>query len=194
MKRSDQIKVIFQQLADINPEEWQVFEQHLEEVKFGKHDFLCQAGQTEQYLYFIHVGAIRVYYQTEQQEFTLNFHFANEFVSAFSSFLTQTPSRLYLQALEQVEVSRIHRQHLYNSYKQYHKAERIGRLFAETLYVQKTNREIDLLSLSAEEQYINLLRKNPKLVNTISVKHLASYLGIQPESLSRIRQKVNSIS
>ena len=194
MLRSDQIKIIFQQLADINPEEWQAFEQHLEEVNFGKNDYLCRAGETAQYLYFIHAGAVRVYHQAEQQEFTLNFHFANEFVSAFSSFLTQTPSRVYLQALENVQASRIHRQHLYNSYQKFHKAERIGRLFAETLYVQKTNREIDLLSLSAEEQYVKLLQKNPKLVSTISVKHLASYLGIQPESLSRIRHKVNSIS
>ncbi len=69
-----------------------------------------------------------------------------------------------------------------------------GDYFAETLYVHKTNREIDLLSLTAEEQYLQLLQKNPKLVNTISVKHLASYLGIQLESLSRIRQKVSSIS
>ena len=56
--------------------------------------------------------------------------------------------------------------------------------------MQKTNREIDLLSLSAEQQYLNLLQKNPKLISQISVKHLASYLGIQPESLSRIRHKL----
>ena len=194
MTRAEQIKLVFQQMVDLTPEQWAAFEQHLEEVTYRKNDFLCQAGHTEQYLYFIHTGAVRVYHQTEQQEFTLNFHFDNEFVSAFSSFLTQTPSRVYLQVLENVEVSRIHRQHLYHSYQQFHEAERIGRLFAETLYVHKTNREIDLLSLSAEEQYINLLRKNPNLVNSISVKHLASYLGIQPESLSRIRHKVNRIS
>lgn len=194
MNRAEQIKLVFQQLVDLSPAQWQTFEQHLEEVTFLKNDFLCQVGQVEQYLYFIHVGAVRVYHQTEQQEFTLNFHFANDFVSAFSSFLTQTPSRVYLQALENVHVSRIHRTHLYQSYEHHHPAERLGRLFAETLYVHKTNREIDLLSLSAEEQYVNLLRKNPELVRSISVKHLASYLGIQPESLSRIRNKVSSIS
>ncbi|MDQ3292208.1 MAG: Crp/Fnr family transcriptional regulator [Bacteroidota bacterium] len=194
MSRVDQIKSVFQQLVDLNLEQWAEFERHLEEVSFQKNEFLCQAGQVEQYLYFIHTGAVRVYHQTDQQEFTLNFHFANEFVSAFSSFLTQTPSRVYLQALENVHASRIHRQHLYQSYEKHHQAERIGRLFAETLYVHKTNREIDLLSLSAEEQYLKLLQKNPKLVSTISVKHLASYLGIQPESLSRIRHKVSGIS
>ncbi|QNF32530.1 Crp/Fnr family transcriptional regulator [Adhaeribacter swui] len=194
MNRSEQIRQVFEQLVALSPKQWAPFEQHLEEVKFKKNAFLCQAGQVEQYLYFLHAGAVRVYHQTEQQEFTLNFHFAPEFVSAFSSFLTQLPSRVYVQGLENVEASRIHRSHLYQSYEQHHTAERLGRLFTETLYVHKTNREIDLLSLSAEEQYRNLLRKNPKLVSTISVKHLASYLGIQPESLSRIRQKVSSIS
>ena len=194
MNRNEQIRQVFQQMVALNSEQWAMFEQHLEEVKFKKNAYLCQAGQVEQYLYFIHAGAVRVYCQTEQQEFTLNFHFATEFVSAFSSFLTQTPARVYLQALENVEASRIHRAHLYQSYEQHHPAERLGRLFAETLFVHKTNREIDLLSLSAEEQYVNLLHKNPKLVSSISVKHLASYLGIHPESLSRIRQKVSSIS
>ncbi|MDQ4139604.1 MAG: Crp/Fnr family transcriptional regulator [Bacteroidota bacterium] len=194
MSRVEQIKSVFQQLVDLNLEQWAEFESHLEEITFRKNEFLCQAGQVEHYLYFIYAGAVRVYHQTEQQEFTLNFHFENEFVSAFSSFLTQTPSRVHLQALENVQASRIHRQHLYNAYEKHHQAERIGRLFAETLYVHKTNREIDLLSLSAEEQYLKLLQKNPKLVNTISVKHLASYLGIQPESLSRIRHKVSGIS
>ncbi|GEO04259.1 cAMP-binding protein [Adhaeribacter aerolatus] len=190
MLRRDQIQAIFRQMAGINEEEWQAFAQHLEEVTFPKHDYLCRAGETAQYLYFIYTGAVRVYHQTEEQEFTLNFHFENEFVTAFSSFITQTPSRVSLQALEQVQASRIHHQHLYNTYQQYHHAERIGRLFAEKLYVQKTNREIDLLSLSAEQQYLNLLQKNPKLISQISVKHLASYLGIHPESLSRIRHKL----
>ena len=190
MTRSDQIRNIFEQMAGINEAEWQAFAQHLEEVSFPKHEYLCLAGETAQYLYFIHAGAVRVYYQSEEQEFTLNFHFENEFVSAFSSFITQTPSRVNLQALDQVLASRIHHRHLYNTYQQYHNAERIGRLFAETLYVQKTNREIDLLSLSAEQQYLNLLQKNPKLISQISVKHLASYLGIHPESLSRIRHKL----
>jgi CRP/FNR family transcriptional regulator, anaerobic regulatory protein len=190
MTRSDQIKAIFRQLVDLNPEEWQAFEQHLEEATFSKNNFLCRTGEIAHYLYFIHTGAVRVYHQTEEQEFTLNFHFENEFVTAFSSFVTQTPSRVNLQALDQVLVSCIHHQHLYDTYQKYHNAERIGRLFAETLYVQKTNREIDLLSLSAEQQYLNLLQKNPKLISQISVKHLASYLGIQPESLSRIRHKL----
>jgi len=194
MNHSAQIRQVFEQLVALSPEQWRTFEQHLEEVIFQKNEFLCRAGQVEKYLYFIHAGAVRVYHQTEQQEFTLNFHFANEFASAFSSFLTQTPSRVYLQALENVQASRIHRAHLYQSYEQHHPAERLGRLFAETLFVHKTNREIDLLSLSAEEQYGNLLRQNPQLVSRISVKHLASYLGIQPESLSRIRQKVSNIS
>ncbi|MGV3586186.1 MAG: Crp/Fnr family transcriptional regulator [Adhaeribacter sp.] len=190
MLRSDRIKNIFGQLVQLSPEEWQAFAQHLEEVSFPKNSFLCRAGETAHYLYFIYTGAVRVYHQTEEQEFTLNFHFENEFVTAFSSFITQMPSRINLQALEPVQASRIHHQHLYQTYQQYHHAERIGRLFAEMLYVQKTNREIDLLSLSAEQQYLNLLQKNPKLISSISVKHLASYLGIHPESLSRIRHKL----
>jgi len=190
MTPTDQIKNALFKLVRLTAAEWQVFAQNLEEVNFRKNDFLCPIGQVEQYIYFIHTGLARVYFQKESEELTLNFHFENEFVTSFSSFITQTPSRVAVQALDKVHASRIHYRAINALYNQSHNGERIGRLIAESLYLAKTNREIDLLSLSAEEQYQNLLQKNPKFISHLSVKHLASYLGIQPESLSRIRNKI----
>jgi len=186
----DQIKNALFKLVRLTAAEWQAFAKNLEEVNYNKNDLLCSAGQVEQYIYFIHAGLVRVYFQKDDEELTLNFHFENEFVTSFSSFLTQTPSRVAVQALAKIQASRIHYQAINELYSQSHIGERMGRLIAESLYLAKTNREIDLLSLSAEEQYLNLLQKNPRFISYLSVKHLASYLGIQPESLSRIRNKI----
>jgi len=190
MTHIDQLKNTLLKLVRLTTAEWLAFAQNLEAVNYNKNDLLCPAGHVEQYIYFIHTGLVRVYFQKEAEELTLNFHFENEFVSSFSSFLTQTPSRVAVQALDKIQASRIHYKAIQALYSHSHNGERIGRLIAESLYLAKTNREIDLLSLSAEEQYLNLLQKNPKFISHLSVKHLASYLGIQPESLSRIRHKI----
>ena len=79
---------------------------------------------------------------------------------------------------------------MYQLYEMSSRGERIGRLMAEMLYIRRTKREIALLTKSATERYKLLLKQHPNLVQEISVKHLASYLGIQPESLSRIRKKI----
>jgi len=79
---------------------------------------------------------------------------------------------------------------LQSLYARSHHGERIGRLMAEYQYIKRLRREMDLLSRTAEERYAGLLQRAPKLVSNISVKHLSSYLGIQPESLSRIRKQL----
>ena len=77
---------------------------------------------------------------------------------------------------------------LYHFYSQNPDGERVGRLMAEYQYIRRLQKEMDMLSYTAEERYSRLLERNPHLVQSISVKHLSSYLGIQPESLSRIRK------
>jgi CRP/FNR family transcriptional regulator, anaerobic regulatory protein len=91
--------------------------------------------------------------------------------------------------LEETEAIAIPYQLLHEFYDKYKQGERIGRLMAEAQYVKRLRKEMDLLSLTAEERYVALMEKNPDLIRTISIKHLSSYLGIQPESLSRIRKQ-----
>ncbi|MEJ7685142.1 MAG: hypothetical protein WKG06_46305 [Segetibacter sp.] len=91
--------------------------------------------------------------------------------------------------LEDAEVIAFSHKFLNEFYCKYHNGDKIGRLMAETQYIKRLRKEMELLSLTAEERYAKLMEKNPALISSISVKHLASYLGIQSESLSRIRKQ-----
>jgi len=184
----DNIKKVLQQFGPSSEEEWQLLSSNLVEQSVAKGDFIIREGQVENYIYFLVEGFTRSYFTKEGKEFTVDFHFANEFVSSYFSFLTREPSRVTLEVLEPVRLYKVHHHFLQSFYKQYHNAERTGRLIAEYQYIRRLRREMELLSLTAEERYIQLMQRNPELVSRISIKHLSSYLGIQPESLSRIRR------
>lgn len=95
-----------------------------------------------------------------------------------------------VEALNTLEVYPFSKHDLDILCETYKKAERIGRLNAERIYRRKEEREISLLTKSATERYMELAGRHPKLLQEISLKHIASYLGIKPESLSRIRKQV----
>jgi CRP-like cAMP-binding protein len=141
------------------------------------------------YIFYLLSGATRNYFQKDEKDFTVSFHFENEFVSAYYSFLTREPSRFSIEIIQDAEVILIPYKHLHDFYKRSVNGERIGRLIAEAQYIKRLQREMELLSLTAEERYAKLMECNPALIQTVSIKHLSSFLGIQPESLSRIRKQ-----
>ncbi len=169
--------------------EWQQFSQNLLLHKYNKGEFLCREGQTENHIFYLLKGATRNFFRRDGKEFTVDFHFEGEMVTAYHSFLTRKPSFINLEVIEPVEACLIPHDHLYHFYEISKHGERVGRLLAEKHYIRRLERETELLSLSAEERYAQLMQRNPALVQHISVKHLSSYLGIQPESLSRIRRQ-----
>lgn len=169
--------------------EWEAFSSLLIIKDYHKGDFLTRAGQKEQYIYYLHKGATRNYFIKDGKEFTVDFHFPGEFVTGFFSLIMKQPSPVSIELLEDAEVAAIPYAKLEEFYKQSVAGATIGRKIAEMQYALRLKKEMDLLSLTAEERYAQLMQKNPALVNNISVKHFSGYLGIQPESLSRIRKQ-----
>ena len=190
MTSLDRLRQRFDTLAAQTEDEWQHFTSIIESVTYQKNDFLIQAGQVETYIYYIDEGMVRLFLNDDGKDISLDFVFANNFVSAYSSFLTGQPTAFTVQALTDVQALRFSRTNLVSLYDQSHKAERIGRLIAEQAFLRKTSREVQFLTSNARQRYVQLLEENPELVQKISVRHLASYLGIEPESLSRIRREV----
>lgn len=175
-------------LQPLTETEWNSFSEKLAVKTLAKGDFIIQAGQIENHIYFINSGATRNYFTREDKEYTVDFQFAGEFVTAYYSLITREPGTVNIELLESTEVVVIAYTDLKEFYNRHHNGERIGRLIAEYQYVRRLRREMDLLALSAEERYAQLMQRNPTLIQTLSVKHVSSYLGIQPESLSRIRK------
>lgn len=183
-----QMKHAVYKLHPLKEEEWLDFSKKLIIKKLQKGDFLVRQGQVENYVYFLNKGATRNYFLKDGKEFTVDFQFENDFVTAYYSLITRQQSEIFIELLEDAEVVVIPLTHLSEFYAKYQNGEKIGRLMAEYQYVKRLKKEMDLLSLTAEERYTQLMRRNPALISNISVKHLSSYLGIHPESLSRIRK------
>ncbi len=190
MNNLDRLRQRFDALSPQTDDDWLQFVPIVESVNYTKNDFLIQAGQVEHYIYYIAEGMVRLFLNDDGKDISLDFVFSNDFVSAYSSFLTKQPTAFTVQTLTDVQAFRFSRTGLLNLYDQSHRAERIGRLIAEQAFLRKTSREVQFLTSTAKQRYVQLLEQNPVLVQSISVRHLASYLGIEPESLSRIRREV----
>ena len=181
------IKQAIDRFQHLEETEWEEFSEKLELKKIKKDDFLIREGQVENHIYFINKGATRNFFIKDAKDYTVDFQFTDEFVTAYYSLITREPSSVFIELLEDSELVAISVKFLNEFYARYHNGEKIGRLIAEYQYIKRLRKEMDLLSLTAEERYAGLMPRNPALIQNISVKHLASYLGIQPESLSRIR-------
>ncbi|RRB13560.1 Crp/Fnr family transcriptional regulator [Larkinella knui] len=172
------------------PEQWEPFISAFEYAEYPKKSFLIREGEVENYLYFILEGGTSSFFVNEGREKCLDLWFADHFVSSYMSFLTRKPSQIFIQALFPTKTLRIPHQVLQELYARRDESNKVGRLLAEGLYIARTQREIQFLSQTAEERYLDLMRKQPALIQQLPVKTVASYLGIHPESLSRIRKQV----
>ncbi len=184
-----QLKNILEE-HDISDHEIQDFLSRLEYVEFQKNEFVLKAKQVERYLYFIEKGLLRFFIEKDDREITFDFAFANNFTSGYSSFLKREPSLYTIQALTNTCLWRIEYNDLQLVYNGSEKSQMIGRLAAEQLFIRKTNRELSFLTLSAEERYLKLLNEQPDMIQQIPLKYLASYIGITPQALSRIRKRI----
>lgn len=159
---------------------------------YPKGSSITAQNTVEDYIYFILKGSVKVSYFKEISEYILDFWFEGDFVTSYVSFIQRKPSLTQITALNEVKAERIHHSQLELLYQQSPGGNEIGRKMAERMYIHKTMKEIELVSLTAEQRYLKLLEKSKTLVQEVSVKDMASYLGIHPESLSRIRRKIIS--
>src|SRR5690606_27646299 len=109
---------------------------------------------------------------------------------AYNSFLTQTPSEYELQALTETVVWQISYEDLQKVYAQTKVGNYLGRCISEKLFVAKSKRELSLLKHTAKERYLNLFSEQPNVLTFIPLKYVASYIGITPQGLSRIRRQI----
>jgi CRP-like cAMP-binding protein len=157
-----------------------------------KNTILTHYESIEQNAYFLISGIVKIsMISNDGHERVLEFFFPNSFFSAYTSFLTQQPSNVEIETLTECEVEIIKHHDINEAYKTSLLANKLGRVVTEHYYINKTNREKDFLTKSAIERYKNLIENRPELVQQIPVQLIAKYLGIEPESLSRIRKTLS---
>jgi len=186
----EQIRKHFEKNGALSNADWELFASKLIRQQFPKRTLLLKTGQTERYLSFIEKGTVRFYTEQEERELTFSFAFANGFVSGYDSFLTQTPSGYYIETLTETWLWRITHEDLQQVYGETAAGNAIGRYAGEELFLKKSRRELSLLNETPAQRYLNLLTGQPELLQKIPLKYLASYIGITPQALSRIRRRI----
>lgn len=175
----------------LNNKEWEIFSSKLKKQNFSKKHILLKEGKIEKYLSSMVKGIARFYLPKIDNDLTFDFAFENNFFSGYSSFLTQTPSTFQIETLTETILWQISFADLQSVYDQTEIGNAVGLKAAEGLFLKKSKREVALLNETAEQLYLNLLSDQPKLIQQIPLKYLASYIGITPQALSRIRKRIS---
>jgi CRP-like cAMP-binding protein len=158
-----------------------------ESKTIAKGDYLIREGEIERNLYWVESGAVRVFYLTEFEEHVIRLGYKNSFINSLSSFIKQTPSEFFIEAIRKTTLKVISKEQLQilvhessDSLQQY-------LALMEILVTQQIDREVDLLITSPAERLKRVLARSPDLFQEIPLKYIASYLRMKPETLSRIR-------
>jgi CRP-like cAMP-binding protein len=171
------------------PEAWEQFADACEAVRTAKDAVLKPHGAAERFFYFIVRGSAGIFLWKDSHSVCLDFAFDGQFCADYMSLLTRQPTPLELRALEPSELLRM-RIEDYDRLTKKSVGSMIRLLSAESSFVDKQQQQIELLTRTAEERYEILLARFPGIANRIAQKHIASYLGITPQSLSRIRKQI----
>jgi CRP-like cAMP-binding protein len=160
-----------------------------EQLIFSKNEYLVTEGKTCRHLYFLQQGALRGFYNLDGKEITHWFAFEEDFVTSFHSFITQEPAVENIQLLEGSILWGISKDRLTELFNQYHEIERLVRIAYEKYYIRLEERYVNAQFKTATERYENLLQYSPHIPERVPLGHIASYLGISQETLSRIRSR-----
>jgi CRP/FNR family transcriptional regulator, anaerobic regulatory protein len=184
-----QLKQFSDALVPLSEEEWTAFISGMKPLSLAKGDHFLRAGEVCDHIGFIGSGVVRTYHMKDGEEITSEICLDGMYCTDYVSFLVQKPSNRSIVALEPTEMVVFDREHLDYLYTTCIAAERMGRRIAETIYVCGELRNEELLLHSAEDRYLKMLRDRPEVFQRIPLKYIASYLGVRPESLSRIRSR-----
>lgn len=175
--------------TDLYDEITEKFSPVLTEKSFRKNQTVHQAGKVCRDLHLVKSGILRAYYFKEDKDITAHFAFPREAITAPDSFILAQPSKYSLEALEDSTVLAVDRQGLEEFLLKNPEKERTTRQFTQAIYLDLLERLESMVFLSATERYELLLKRNPHLLLNVNLGHIASYLGITQETLSRIRAK-----
>lgn len=177
---------------DLTELEIQKYLSLLTEIKVKKRDFLMQAGDITTYEYFITKGCLKVYTLDEDGAPHISMFAVEDYWTGdMASFMTKEPTRYYIKATEHSELLGISRTNYDLLFREIPKFERFYRILYQRSLISYIRRSNHGISLTAEERYLAFKKKYPKVVNRITQKDLAAYIGITPEFMSKIISKVN---
>jgi CRP-like cAMP-binding protein len=157
--------------------------------KIKKNGFLLKQGQICNDLIFVQSGCLRLYYIHEGIEVSVWFALQHSSAIEIYSFISETPTNNYLQAIEETEILYLPKSELNKLYKTHPQMQEMMRKFWEDVILHLLERFTALQRDTAEQRYLDLMNK-PELLQSIPQKYLASFIGVTPTSLSRIKKNI----
>ena len=184
-----ELKIFFSDYVQLPDAELEDIVSKFKKKKVKKNELLLVAGEVCKDLIFVQSGCLRLYYLQEDVEVSVWFALRHSSAIEIYSFISETPTNNYLQAIEESEILYLPKSALNKLYETHPKMQEMMRKFWEDVILHLLERFTALQRDSAEQRYLDLLNK-PELLQTIPQKYLASFIGVTPTSLSRIKKNI----
>lgn len=186
------MKEIIQSHIKFSDESYELLLNIATEKTADKKQVLFYPGKSSNKILFLKKGLLRGYRIIDGKDHTHHFYVDHWFATDFVSFLTQQPSQIYIETIEDVIYYEFPKRELLNLYNQSHQLETLGRIIGEKAYLTTAEKLANMQVLSLNEKYELLMKRNPYLIKRVPQKYIASYLGVSEQSLSRIKKRTIS--
>ncbi|WP_452598662.1 Crp/Fnr family transcriptional regulator [Pontimicrobium sp. MEBiC01747] len=186
----NQIRTYFNRYVAFSDAEIDLFYSKLLVKTINKKDYLLKEQTICKYNYFIIKGVVRSFYiDVKGNEKITQFAIDNWWVTNMESFIKQTPSTQYIQALEETTVLYLSKDTLEQLYKELPKLERLFRIITENMLIANIRKKDIFLQMKSKERYTDFVKKLPNFIQRVPQYMIASYLEITPEYLSELRRQ-----
>ncbi|MEA5137721.1 Crp/Fnr family transcriptional regulator [Arcicella rigui] len=176
--------------VDFTEEDIDLAQPLFKEITLKKGDFWVKKGEFNADVMFVNKGMLRSYFVKKNTEITFGLTFENQILTSTACYSMGLPSLDYIQAIEDCDICMISKVDLDYLFQHSKKWERLGRVFFEAYTVQQELRVRSFISETARERYESLVKSKPELIRRTPQIYLANYLGITPQSLSRLRREI----
>lgn len=163
-------------------------ELHTSTLTLQRNDYLKVANTIDTNIYYVESGSLRIFILDGSEEQIIRFGYSDNIIVALDSFLSEKPSEFYIQALKKTVVKVIPKCVFYEFVEHSDENKKIFIKMLEELILQQMEREKDILTSSPKERYNRVLTRSPRLFQEIPNKHIANYLRMSPETLSRLKK------
>lgn len=184
----DQLIVEIKSVADFSEEDIALFKHALQELKIPKGDYFLKAGEISRRIGYITSGLVMYYNIHEGNEIPCDFAKENEWVTYLKSFTSGTASDMYIKALEDTHLLTLSEERMGALFHAQPQFMTLRNYYTELAFIRNTKHSADLASLNAKQRYYKFMNDHPELIERVPQYHIAAYLGIKPQSLSRIRK------
>ncbi|WP_286856572.1 MULTISPECIES: Crp/Fnr family transcriptional regulator [Sphingobacterium] len=187
----ENIKQIFDAYYPVHIKFWIEFSKVVECRTFAKNEVVKAYDKTERFINILVSGSVGHFVPYQDKDICINLYYENQVFSDYLSFVSQKPTVIKTECIEDVELWSVSYKNLQSLYDKSDRSLLIGKAISDIMFTAKQSEQINLLTLSPTERYRKLINERPKIFQRTPLKIIASYLGIAPESLSRIRKKIS---